>query len=406
VAGRIEFTGNPKSRLTLSSSYRKLEISDTLLSQQMPEETFLNKVEYTGVVMKGFITLNTYYEAGTGQELKKEYAFIEVAPGTGVYTYAGDYNGNGVKDLDEFEIAAFADEANYVKVFIPTNDYVKTRTNPFTQVINISPAAYFNKQEGFQKFIGRFSNQTSYRTDNKTQQEDVLKALNPFRNDFNDENLISTTTSFRNTLSFNRSSQIYGLDVTWLDNRNKAILTNGFETRRLTNNVNNFRWNITRVYTIQFTNENGVKSNSSQYFSNRDYEIMFFNIEPKFSIQPTVTFRTTLLYKYVNKENNIGDIGELSEQHTFGVEGKYSPVNKGIFTVKFNLINISYNAGENTPIAYEVLEGLKPGKNYTWGASIQRSLSNSIQINLNYEGRKPTGVKTIHTGSMQARAFF
>ena len=356
--------------------------------------------------MRGLITLNTYYEAGTGQELKREYAFLEVAPGTGVYTYAGDYNDNGVKDLDEFEIAAFSDEANYIKVYTPTNEYVKTRTNQFNQVITISPSAIYNGTEGFEKFISRFSNQTSYRTDNKTQQDDIIKALNPFRNDFDDNNLISTNTAFRNTLSFNRSSQVFSIDVTWLDNRNKTILTNGFETRRLKNNVNNTRWNITRVYSIQLGNENGIKSNSSEFFSNRDYEIRFNSLEPKFSVQPSVTFRTTLLYKYLYKKNGIGDVNELSEQHTIGVEAKYSPVNKGIFTVKFNLIEIGYNAMENSPIAYEMLEGLKPGRNYTWGATIQRNLSKSIQINISYEGRRPTDSKMIHTGSMQARAFF
>jgi len=52
------------------------------------------------------------------------------------------------------------------------------------------------------------------------------------------------------------------------------------------------------------------------------------------------------------------------------------------------------------------LEGLKKGRNYTWGLSLQRTLSNSIQVNLNYEGRKPTGTNIIHTGGVQARAFF
>jgi opacity protein-like surface antigen len=53
-----------------------------------------------------------------------------------------------------------------------------------------------------------------------------------------------------------------------------------------------------------------------------------------------------------------------------------------------------------------MLEGFRPGTNYTWGAGMQRNLSNTIQISLNYEGRKPPGLKTVHTGSMQARAFF
>jgi hypothetical protein len=293
-----------------------------------------------------------------------------------------------------------------VKVYLPTNEYVKTRTNLFNQVVTISPAAYFQKQEGFQKFIGRFNNQTSYRIDNKTLEEDLLKAMNPFNNSVSDDELIATNSAFRNTLSFNRNSTVFGTDVTLLDNRSKSILTNGFETRQLNNIVNNIRWNITRVYSILMNNENGTKINRAQYSASRDYKIRFYSLEPKFSVQPTVAFRTTVIYKYALKENIIGDVGERSEQHTAGVECKFSPVNKGIFTAKFNMIKIAYNAPENTAIAYEILEGLRVGKNYTWGATMQRNLSNSIQINLNYEGRKPTGTKTVHTGSVQARAFF
>ncbi len=406
ISGLIEFAGNPKSRLAITSQYRSLEIEDSLLSFQKPEQTLLNRIEYNAVILKGFITSSTFYEVGSGQELKKEYAFLEVAPGTGVYTYAGDYNGNGVKDLDEFEVAAFVDQANFIKVFIPTTEYVKTRTNQFNQVLSINPAAYFQKQEGWQKFIGRFNNQTSFRIDNKTLDDDIVKSLNPFRTDVADELLLATNSALRNTFSFNRSSTVFGMDLTWQENRNKSILTNGFESRELQSILYNFRWNITRVYSISGSAENGAKTNSSEFFSNRDYKILFYSVEPKVSVQPGIAFRTTLLYEYLFKENILGDAGEQSIQNTAGVELKYSSVKRGIFTAKFNLIEIDFNGSENTPISYEILEGLKKGRNYTWGISLQRTLSNSIQVNLNYEGRKPEGTNMIHTGGVQARAFF
>ncbi len=406
ISGSLEFTGNPRSRLAINSGYRYLEITDTLLSVQKPEKSLLNRMEYNAVIWKGFITSTTFYEVGSGQELKKEYAYIEVPPGTGVYTYAGDYNSDGVKDLDEFEVAAFSDQANYIKIYLPTTEYVKTRTNQFNQVLSINPGAKFQKQVGWQRMIGRFNNQTSYRIDNKTLEEDILNSLNPFRTDIADDLLLATNSALRNTLSFNRTSTVFGMDLTWQENRNKTILTNGFESRELESFIYNVRWNITRIYSVTVKAENGNKSNLSEYFSNRDYKINFYSIEPKVSVQPTISLRTTVLYEYLSKENILGENGEKSTQNTAGVEVKYSSVKRGIFTTKFNLIQIDYNGLENTPIAYEVLEGLKKGRNYTWGMSIQRTLSNSIQINLNYEGRKPEGTKIIHTGGVQARAYF
>jgi len=406
ASGSVEFTGNPKSRLAITSGYRRLEIVDSLLTPQKPEKSLLNRAEYTATIWKGLITSSTFYEVGAGQELKKEYAYLEVAPGTGVYTYAGDYNNNGVKDLDEFEVAAFSDQANFVKVYLPTTEYVKTHTNQFNEVLTLNPAAWFQKQEGWQKLIARFNNQTSFRIDNKTLDDDLWKSLNPFRQDVEDDQLLATNSSLRNTLSFNRNSTVFGMDLTWQDNRSKSILTSGYESHELNSFIYNLRWNITRVYSLMAGTERGDKTNRSEYFSNRDYNIQFYSVEPKFSIQPGIAFRATIIYEYLFKENVIGEAGELSEQNTGGVELKYSSVKRGVFSAKFNLIQIDYNGVENTPVSYEILEGLKKGRNYTWGMSIQRTLSNSIQVNLNYEGRKPEGTNMIHTGGVQARAFF
>jgi len=406
AAGKIEFTGNPKSRLSLSSSYRNLQVSDSAVTATPAEETILNRGEYNFVAMAGMFNSNTFYEAGTGQEPRQDYAFVEVAAGTGVYTYAGDYNNNGVKDLDEFEIAAFADQANYIKVFIPTNEYIKTRTNQFSQVLTVTPAAYFKKREGWQRVVARFSDQVTYRIDNKTTEKNIIKALNPFRTGLSDSILITTNAAFRNTFYFNRNSTVTGADITWQDNRNKTLLTNGFETRVLKSLLANVRWNISKKYSIGAAGENGVRVSESEYLSARDFRIEYQRAQPKFSYQPTINFRTTLTYEYLIKMNTKGDNGEHSIQHNGGIELKYSSVKKGVVTARFNTIRIDYNADENTSIAYEMLEGLKTGINYTWGLSLQRNLSNAVQVNINYEGRKPDGTKTVHTGTVSARAFF
>ncbi|HPD54768.1 MAG TPA: hypothetical protein PLI08_12540, partial [Bacteroidia bacterium] len=73
---------------------------------------------------------------------------------------------------------------------------------------------------------------------------------------------------------------------------------------------------------------------------------------------------------------------------------------------RFNVIRIDYNAPDNSQLAYELLEGLKDGDNYTWGLSLLRSLGKSMQLTLNYDGRKSTGSPVVHTGGVQFRAFF
>jgi hypothetical protein len=98
--------------------------------------------------------------------------------------------------------------------------------------------------------------------------------------------------------------------------------------------------------------------------------------------------------------------GERAIINDLSAEFKYSSIKKGVIGIKANYLKISYNGDANTSLAYEMLEGLKAGENFKWQLSIQRNLGNSLQLSLNYEGRKPSGLSIIHTGGMQLRAFF
>jgi len=53
-----------------------------------------------------------------------------------------------------------------------------------------------------------------------------------------------------------------------------------------------------------------------------------------------------------------------------------------------------------------MLEGLQTGQNLTWRLLIQKKLTNFLDINLNYQGRKSETSQAIHTGSVQLRAYF
>jgi hypothetical protein len=53
-----------------------------------------------------------------------------------------------------------------------------------------------------------------------------------------------------------------------------------------------------------------------------------------------------------------------------------------------------------------MLEALRPGTNYTWNLSYQRSVSKNLQLDLQYNGRRSENTRTIHSGGMELRAFF
>lgn len=402
-----EFSKNPNNTLRTTTTYRVLSILDTSLTAAEPTKTLLNRIDHSLNLWKGVVSASTYYEVGTGQERRQEYYYLEVPAGQGVYAYLGDLNSNSVKDLDEFAVASFSDQAKYIRVFVPTNNYITTRSNQFAEVLTLQPSAAGGAStSGKTPFLYRWSNQLSVRLDKKTKDESLLSSLNPFSRNIGDSSLVSTNSSIRNTLYFNRSNSVFGADATWQENRNKNFLTSGFESRSITSTGINLRWNITTDFLLNLGLEKGTKRNSSDFFSTRNYRIQSDQVEPRLSYQPGNAFRITASYKYMNKINKEGSIGENAKSHRFGLDMKFNTVNSGSLTAKVSMVDIKYNAPDDSYLSYELLEGLKNGKNYTWNVSLQRNVSNSIQLSLNYDGRKLQSAKTIHTGGVQVRAFF
>ncbi|MBL4592236.1 MAG: hypothetical protein JKX68_00295, partial [Flavobacteriales bacterium] len=385
-------------------TYRKLQILSSTLSSLNPEENILARVEYVAKFLKSAITSNTYYEVGSGLEVKKEFSFIEVQPGQGTHAHIGDLNGNGVKDLNEFEVAAFQDQANFIKVFTPTNDFVRTYTNQFNQGLFLRPETKWGGKKGVKKIVSRFSNRTNYRISRKV--DDKLDYYDPFIGNIADSSLVTLNFGFLNTIYFNRTGTKFGTQFTFQDNRDRSLLTNGIESRRNINRAVKTRWNITRIYTVTLLTANGEKSSVSEFFNNRNFELKIMEAEPKFIFQPNAKFRTSVSYNYKEKTNNVFFGGEELISQTAGIEVRYNIASKGSFRALFKYIDNQFTTSNNASLDYEMLEGLQEGSNMTWEITYQQNLSKHIQLSINYNGRKSEDTPIIHTAGVQVRAFF
>jgi hypothetical protein len=353
---------------------------------------------------KGALRSSTFFEIGSGLELKREFIYLEVLPGQGVYVWI-DYNGDGIKDLNEFEIAVFADEANYVRIFTPSNDYVRTFTNEFRQSLFLHPEKVWSRKKGALKFMSRISNQTQIRLNRKTD-GDFTSNLNPFSFIDNDTTLITESSSYRNSLFFNRTNQIAGGDYTFSRFANKVLLSNGFDERITQFHQMNFRWNIKQKFTLKNSFEKGEKASFAQFTTNRDFVIDYIKIYPEFTYQPDTKMRVALNYRHENKTNIFIENGEIATVNDFGAEFRYNRPQRGIISSTFNILNITFNGDPNSPLGFEMLESLRPGLNYTWTFNWQRNLGTNLQLSLRYNGRKSPNNRMIHAGGVELRAMF
>jgi len=394
---------NTNSQLKLSTTYRSLTVFDSSLSVNLPEDNLLGRIDYRFKLFKGVISSSTFYEIGTGLELKKEFSYVEVSPGQGVYTWS-DYNSNNIKELDEFEVAAFQDQANYIRVFLPTNDYVKSYTSQINQTIGVYPYKKWRNEKGIKKLAAKFANQMALRLERKISEQDFEKIFNLFNTNINDSILMNYTGSVRNTFSFNKISPKFGIDQIVQSNTSKLLLVNGFDTREVKAYGLKIRWNIFSSLTFTNAFEVGSKNYNSEFFPSKNYALELLEEEIKFTFQPDVKYRFTLSTKYKEKDNTLNI--EKSDILEIGLETNYSILSKGIISGKVSFLNINYTGQVNSSIAYEMLEGYLAGKNYTWSIIGQYNISNSLQLDISYNARANQESKVIHNGTIQVRAFF
>jgi hypothetical protein len=129
---------------------------------------------------------------------------------------------------------------------------------------------------------------------------------------------------------------------------------------------------------------------------------------------PVRTFRTIFNFQWRNSRNSIGD-NEKAGQTNWNAEITWTPQTdptaQGFHAatslrIKGTFADIHYTGPSNTAVSFVMLDGLQDGKNYIWSINLDRQLSKSMQISLNYEGRKTGDHGIVHVGRAQVRAIF
>ncbi len=399
-----ELLKNKKHQFRLNITYRELLIKNSFLTNIKADKSLLSRFEYIVNEWNGFLTGTTLYEIGSGQEQKRDFTYIEVPAGRGEFAW-NDYNNDGIPQLNEFEIALFQDQAKYIRVFTPTNQFVKANYTQFNYNISINPRVLVSKikNKKLAKFIARFSVQSAMQTGKKVLANGTTK-YNPFKGNIADTSLISLNNIFSNSIAFNRFSSIWGFDVSNVRNYNKSLLTYGFESRQLVDWLIRGRINFKQQYTVELIQKIANNQLTTPSFSNRNYALKIVSTEPKLTYTYLTKYRLQASYMYASKTNALIFGGEKAINNAMNVEGKLNSVNNTSLLVKFSYNNIQYNSTPNTTVSYIMLDGLLPGKNFLWNVELTKRFGNNLELTLNYEGRKPGDTRIINIGRASLRA--
>lgn len=402
---QTELLASQQHQFLFNATYRKLKVLNTV-SKQKADETMLGRAEYLINEWKGLLAGNVLYELGTGQEQRRDFVYLEVPAGQGEFTW-NDYNNDGVQQLNEFEISLFQDQAKFIRLFTPTNEFVKANYTTFNYSLRLNPRAVLNSTDlkGMKKFISRINIQTSLQVTKKSIAKGETE-FSPFKYELNDTALILLNTVFLNTFSFNRLSSKWGFDLSNLRNGGKSLLTYGYESRKLNDWIFKFRWNMSRAFTIDLNAKKGLNGLYTPGFANRNYELDIYTIEPRIIFIQGTKFRLVTGYSRVDKTNLPLYGGEESISNALNVETKYNVLQNSSIAGKFTFNNIDYSSPVNTTVSYIMLDGLLPGSNYLWSIDFTKRLLNNLELNFQYEGRRPGSARTVHIGRASVRALF
>jgi hypothetical protein len=403
---QADLTKNPKHQFFLNTTFRKLKVYNAALSKEKQDETILGRAEYIVNEWKGFLTGNALYEVGAGQEQRRDFVYLEVPAGQGQYTWI-DYNHDSIQQLNEFEIAIFQDQAKFIRIFTPTNEFVKANYTTVNYSVALNPRALLNPSsvKGFKKFLSRFNMQSSLQKNKKSIAKGNFE-FNPFKYGLNDTALITLNTVLLNTISFNRYSSKWGFDLSSMQSGGKALLTYGYESRKLSDLSMKIRINMSRSLTFDINTKRGKNELFTPAFGNKNYALNVSSVEPRLTFIHGTSFRLITSYKLDSKKNKPLYGGEKSISNSLNMESRYNVLQNSSIAAKFTFNNISYNYPANNTVSYILLDGLLPGKNFLWSLDFTKRLLNNLEMNFQYEGRKPAGAKTVHIGRAAIRALF
>lgn len=389
---------NQTADLSVFVNYRILKYTDN----KLPKEPSLNsRIVYNNRFFNQFVQLNASFETMSGNLAQQEFTYLEVEPGQGVYMW-NDYNGNGIQELEEFEVAVFSDQAKYIRVFLPNQVFVKTHQNRFSNSLTLNPAGWQN-ESGMKKVLSYFYNQTSFLVDRKVERDEGNFDLNPFGGDGN--NVLALNTNVRNSLFYNRGKQNHSVTYTYLLSEAKSLLSVGSVSNKTGSHQLQYNHLFSDIWLVNFSTKTVLNETSSENYDTRNFRIETYNLHPKLSYLFTKNTSLDVFYEFQNKKNTIGSLEKL-EQHRVGMSFSFSGKKGFTSTGEFSLYENDFTGNPLSPVAYQMLEGLQAGQNLTWRLLLQKNLTQYLDLNLNYEGRKSENSKTIHTGSVQLRAFF
>ena len=388
------FSGRKSAFLKAGWQYRSMQLLDSQYAGQFADEKHnAARIEWSFPALSKNLSGNIFYQTLSAREQQRQFAYFEVPAGQGYYTWI-DFNENKVQEVSEFVETPFRDQARFVRLLLPTGTFIRAQSvewngNLHYRLKNKRETVFFSNRLGW-NYLGRNTALTT------------LQMYFPVTESLRSDAIIGANAMLRNQAEIEGAR--WSVQYTTLFRGNKNFFGQGPELRNTIAHTLFHRRDIGKAWQLRLTADRKQHENISSVQPANNFAYSGVAFEPQVLWQYNTRMRIALSGKKDWADSTSGS--RLSERTEIAGSITRSIGNSGMLELRFTRIDFVYNAEPNTALAFDVMQGYTPGKNYRFNAEVRMSAANNVQILLNYEARKTGSVGIIHIGRAEARYLF
>ncbi len=238
----------------------------TLTYRRLNGDTTANSfllLDQSRIRISNFLTINFSAQSQNGVQPLTEFHFIKVPVGSGQYAWI-DFNGDGKQQIDEFQIAQFPSQAQYLRITLPSKKLVKVIDNQVQTVVQFRPS--FAANSWIERQLLKVFDDLSLMMQQKNRFNRLILT------DLNDTTNVFTNLQMANRFGINLFQHTKFLNTTQLQ-FNRDLLLGGFQQQKLLSNTISLNQRLTEQTVTILEYKTGRRATQSQLFAQNNYRI-------------------------------------------------------------------------------------------------------------------------------------
>ena len=351
------------------------------------------KINWQQYLLKRFISTQIKVESFNGNTRQDEVVFVETPPGQGTHQW-NDYNGNGIAEINEFEIAVYSDQAKYIRVVLPSKNYVPTLNNDYSAQIGFNPEVW--KKKSILKHIFAV-----FRFENRFE---ILKDQTDFPLIWNAQESLSQQNIWQQDWFINRAKKKYFLHFNYQFVKQKQLMLIGKQEQVLEKYQLDTRHAFVNYLIWKQKFLCSSNTNRSENYQQKNFKLQKREWSEGLEWKQQQNRSFYLYFQYKQKENLQGN--ENLEMYQTGIRYFRLIKKKNLLNLDLQFIRNKMQGDTNSPVAFQMLEGLQNGKNLVFKSLFKQQLTSYLDLYLNYSFRISETHPVIHTGGIQLKMIF